>query len=103
MTSDAGFNAGIETAARWMDELSKQAKTVAGLSEYAENCRISAQNIRALKRPEPSEAEKVERLALWLFQNHQAQPYPITWERAAEIGKERFRQQARAALKAMEG
>jgi len=48
-------------------------------------------------------ADKVERLAMWLFQHHQEQLYPITWDRAAEIGKDWFRQRARAALAAMSG
>lgn len=61
------FNDGIEAAAQWMEELAKQAATVAGLREYAENCQISAQNIRALKRPEPSEAEKAELAARAIF------------------------------------
>lgn len=109
------FNDGIEAAAQWMDELARQQATITGMAEDAHNSRTIAQNIRALKRPEPSEEERAylrDQTCILrkgkhgdtvicgqsVVEGHLRQGYQFDWKATDEA-----RARDRAVLKAMEG
>lgn len=107
----SGFNDGIEAAAEVADKLAEDYKanaadafhpgTAARWRMRAMAIEGTASAIRDLKRPEPSEAEKVERVARAMASAHFRGD---VWNERnmSHEEREQWREMARAALKAME-
>lgn len=100
MTHIASFNDGIEAAKRRIKAEASRLRSQ-GLTEVADRMAAEADYLRALKRPEPSEAERVEKVAaviereLMIDESLLADP--------ATLRKIKSQRIARAALKAMGG
>lgn len=106
------FNDGIEAAAKRLREISHEGLKASWWRERFEG---AARSVEALKRPEPSEAERVEKVARALCeadgedpdhevrggQSQDFENYGPRWK-ADVLGLTNYEKMARAALKAME-